>query len=365
MKRLIAKQFKQLTKGTSLSMTNREYGMAALNLQMTDKVCRMEYSVLGHEELLKRVTGRETVNEDTMRDFMNRWDICMTWNTMVFSDYLGPYVTKMGHASYAAGSTDFNRDVRCCFEDEDEVFSFDPYAKLPHYDEAELIRQFNENCDEQNAFSPDTVNTTGTYITAMSGLIEMLGWELLLTCAGIDSERFGEFLDRYTLWMEQFFRALAKSKAPVVMIHDDIVWTEGAFINPGWYRKHIFPAYERYLSYLHDAGKKIIFTSDGNYTEFIDDIAACGIDSFVLEPTTDMAYIAKKYGKTHGFVGNADTRVLLLGGKEDIRREVQRCMNIGRDCPGFIMAVGNHIPANTPVDSCLWYDEFCKEYGRR
>lgn len=29
------------------------------------------------------------------------------------------------------------------------------------------------------------------------------------------------------------------------------------------------------------------------------------------------------------------------------------------------MSVGNHIPANTPVDNCLWYNEFCRELGRR
>ena len=62
-----------------------------------------------------------------------------------------------------------------------------------------------------------------------------------------------------------------------------------------------------------------------------------------------MSYIAEKYGKTHSFVGNADTRILLNGTREDIEREVKRCMDIGKNCPGFIMAVGNHIPANTPV----------------
>ena len=109
----------------------------------------------------------------------------------------------------------------------------------------------------------------------------------------------------------------------------------------------------------------MIFTSDGNYTEFIDDIAACGFHGFVLEPTTDMAYIAAKYGKTHAFIGNADTRVLLLGDREDIRREVKRCMDIGKNCPGFFLAVGNHIPANTPVDNALWYNEFYEQMSKR
>ena len=32
---------------------------------------------------------------------------------------------------------------------------------------------------------------------------------------------------------------------------------------------------------------------------------------------------------------------------------------------GYIMAVGNHIPANTPVENALWYNEFYEKYSRR
>ena len=54
-----------------------------------------------------------------------------------------------------------------------------------------------------------------------------------------------------------------------------------------------------------------------------------------------------------------------MGSKEDIRAEVKRCMEIGKSCPGFIMAVGNHIPANTPVENCLIYEEAYREMCRR
>ena len=84
-----------------------------------------------------------------------------------------------------------------------------------------------------------------------------------------------------------------------------------------------------------------------------------------MEPTTDMRYIAEKYGKTHAFVGNADTRILLSGTKADIYNEVKRCMDIGKNCPGFFMAVGNHIPPNTPVENALYYNEVYEELSKR
>jgi len=149
------------------------------------------------------------------------------------------------------------------------------------------------------------------------------------------------------------------------MVHDDIVWTSGPFTRPDWYRQYVFENYKKFFTPLIDAGKKIMYTSDGTYTMFIDDIVQAGADGFVLEPTTDMAYVAEKYGNTHIFVGNADTRILLDGTKEQIRAEVARCMAIGKDCPGFFMAVGNHIPPNKPVENAVYYNEVYNELSKR
>jgi uroporphyrinogen-III decarboxylase len=241
----------------------------------------------------------------------------------------------------------------------------DPWELYGPIDEKKAIDDFNDHFRKNKADNPDAVNMTGIYVTCISGLIEIFGWDMLLTAAGTDPGAFGALTDRYARWIQQYFNALAKSETPVVMIHDDIVWTQGAFIHPDWYRRYVFPNYLKYFAPLKEAGKIIMYTSDGTYTQFIDDIVATGVNSLVMEPTTDMAYIAEKYGKKIGFVGNADTRILLSGAKEDIRAEVKRCMDIGKKCPGFFMAVGNHIPPNTPVDHVLWYEEAYEEMSGR
>jgi uroporphyrinogen-III decarboxylase len=177
--------------------------------------------------------------------------------------------------------------------------------------------------------------------------------------------RFGEMTNRYASWIQQYFDALGAADVPVVMVHDDIVWTSGPFIAPDWYRRYVFPNYRRYLAPLVESGKVVLFTSDGDYTVFLDDIVDAGAHGFVMEPMTDMAAFAAKYGRTHAFIGNADTRILLSGTRADIRAEVERCMAIGKDCPGFFLAVGNHIPPNTPVDNAIFYNQVYEELSRR
>lgn len=347
-------------------------GLAALNLEMPDFVPRTEYSAEMHWELIEAVTGIHVSNDSSTQQqteaasaFMKAWNYGLSWN--VFADHaqLGKYYSDMGHANYASEGEDFRPVGESVFRDEDDVLTFDAMECLGRKNTADLVKLFNNNYEKNCAMKPDLVNMTGIYITCMSGLIDLFGWDLLLTAAGIDATGFGQVTERYTEWIMQYFTALAQSDSPVVMIHDDIVWTSGAFLKPHWYRQYVFPAYKKLFAPLHEAGKKILFTSDGDYTEFIDDIAQCGINGFVMEPTTDMGYIAERYGKTHCIIGNADTRALMFGSREDIYAEVKRCMDIGKKCPGFFLAVGNHIPPNTPVESALYYDECYRKLGKR
>ena len=347
-------------------------GWAAINLEAPPRVPRTEYSVTGHWDLIRAVTGIEVDQRSPAAEraragleLERAWKFDFRWSTYVSRGEFGDKATDMGHAEYAVGGVDRRDSVHCPYEDPEQVLSFDFDRELPSCGEDELTARFEKhyraNCDRNG----DAVNMTGVYITLISGFTDLFGWEMELLAAGTDPERFGDLANRYTAWISRYFRALARADVPVVMVHDDMVWTEGAIFSPDWYRRFVFPNYKRLLAPLIESGKKVIFTSDGNYTEFIDDIAATGVSGFVLEPTTDMAHIARAYGKTHVFIGNADTRILLYGTREEIRAEVKRCMDIGKECPGFFMAVGNHIPPNTPVENALCYNEAYEELSRR
>jgi hypothetical protein len=347
-------------------------GWAAINLEMPARVPRTEYSAGTHWDLVRAVTGIEVSSEspDELRAkasqaFIKAWNYDFIWSVTTGRNVFGECKTSMGHATYASGGVDYNDEKSCLFTEPEEALSFDPWEKLGPRDRTEIVKAYNRHYRAGCEAYPDAVNMPGIYITLMSGLIDLFGWDMLLTATGLDPERFGEVANRYSSWIQQYFDALAECESPVVMIHDDIVWTSGAFIHPEWYRKYIFPNLKRQLAPLVESGKRILYTSDGNYTQFIDDIAACGAHGFICEPSTDIGYIAERYGQTHVFVGNADTRILLSGSREQIRAEVERCMAIGKGCPGYFLSVGNHIPSNTPVENALYYNEVYEELSKR
>jgi len=341
-----------------------ENACAALNLDMPPVIPRTEYSAEFHWPLIEAVTGASGLQESdnptrsaASRKFIEAWDYAFVWSTLISSDEFGQYRTRMGHALYMAGGEDWDAIISSPFVSPESVLAFRPLECLPRVDKVRTRERFERHYRENCLNFPTTVNMTGIYVTCISGLIDLFGWDLLLEAHGDDPARMGELTDEYCSWLLSYFEALAEANTPIVMVHDDLVWSSGAIFRPEWYRRYVFPNYRRLITPLREAGEKVLFTADGNYTMFVDDIAACGVSGFVLEPWTDMDYVAEKYGKTHVIVGNADTRILLSGSKYDIECEVRRCIDIGRDCPGFILAVGNHIPPNTPVESALYYDE--------
>ena len=343
-------------------------GMAAICLEMPDTVPRTEFSAEFHWDLVNKVTGSH-VNENSdpksmqaaSNAFIKAWNYGMVWNILTHRDIFGDKLTKMGHAVYAAGGVDYSDEVSSLFADPEDVYHFDMFETYGSRNIAELREQYDRHYDAECARDLNTVSMTGIYVTLMSGFIEILGWDTLLAAAGYDNKAFGAFINRYTDWIYQYFEALARCKSPVIMVHDDITWSNGPFLHPDFYRTYIFPNYKKLFRPLLEANKKILFTSDGDFTMFIDNLAACDVNGFVMEPLTDMAYVAERYGKSHVFVGNVDTNILLMGSKEDIEAEVKRCMDIGKKHPGFFLAVGNHIPANTPVDNALYYNEiYCR-----
>ncbi len=346
-------------------------GLAALHLEKPKRIPRTEYSLEMHPGVVRAVTGIELEGADDVtryraqRALYDAWNYDLVWCTLPTTDFFRGFHTRMGHAVYQSGGVDFDPVIDSPFHSVAEVLAFDPWRVLGERDTRQMVTafeaQYRANCEG----FPNQVNMTGIYVTCISGVLELFGWNWLLEALGTDPQGFGEVVNRYSSWVQQYFDALAESDVPVVMIHDDMVWTSGPFTHPGWYRAFVFPALKRQLAPLRESKKTILFTADGNYTAFIEDLVDCGINGFVMEPMTDMARSARDYGKTHVFIGNADTRILLSGTRQEIRAEVERCIRIGKDCPGFFMAVGNHIPPNTPVENALYYNEVYEELSQR
>lgn len=338
-------------------------GWEAINLDMPERVAHTEYC--SHPLLVQAITGIDPrVDASGWVAFYDAVGYDLIWDTNDGPPWEGRQ-TSMGHAVFQQDGTDFDTNVHCPFTCPEEVLEFDPVAEYGVPDVEERARYFEAIYQAGQSGHPNQIYTAGYYKTIFSACIQSFGWEMFLCAAPLDYERFDRVLEGFFQISMANFLAWARTSAPVFICHDDIVWTQGPVFHPAWYRRYIFPRYTKLWRVIKESGKKLLFCSDGDFTQFVDDIAEAGADGFIFEPLTDLRYIVERYGQSKVIIGNVDTRILTFGNRSDIHAEVKRCMDFGKPCPGFFIAVGNHIPHNVPISNALYYFELVEELGRR
>jgi hypothetical protein len=305
-----------------------------------------------HNAALKRaVTGLADDDPEQEREFCRQWTYDFIWAT---NDGPEPWETRgrttdMGHAEFLEGGSDRREAQRCPFRDVEEVLAFDAVAEYGLTDPATLAVYYEAGYRQARTRFPEQVYTGGYYRTLVSGAIAIFGWDLLLEAAA-DRRRFARVLDGIFQQAMHHYRAWAQTSIEVFMCHDDMVWTQGPFMRPDFYRAEVFRRYRELWQVLKQAGKKVVFTSDGDYTLFVDDVVAAGADALCFEPMTALAPIVERYGRSHCLIGSmVDARTLTFGSRAQIQAEIDATLPLAARCHGFIFAVGNHILA-----TCRW-----------
>lgn len=341
-----------------------EIGMAALNLQPTSRLAHTEYC--SHARLKEIVTGIKEPGPEQERAFMDAWEIDIIWST---DDGPIPWekrgrVTDMGHAEFLEGGIDRREPLPCPFKDVQEAFAFDAVAEYGLLDFDDLVRYYRQRYAEACAQFPNQVNMGGYYRTLISGAIAVFGWEMLLEVAAYPT-RFARVLDSIFQQTWHHARAWAATPIEVFMCHDDIVWSQGPFMRPDFYRAEVFPRYQALWRMLHEAGKKVIFTSDGDISLFLEDLLEAGADALCFEPLTPFEEVVARCGQTVALFGSkVDARTLTFGTRAQIRAEIDATLALARQCRGLVVAVGNHIPSNVPIENALFYMEYLRQHWR-
>jgi hypothetical protein len=338
--------------------------MEAMRLEAPERLGHTEYC--SNYALVRAVTGLDPRTDgNAWKRFHDAWEFDFLWSTNDGFRSWNGRVTDMGHAEFLEGGVDRRDHIHCPFTDVEEVLTFDAVEEYGLTPFDELVDYYERSYTSAQASNPNQIITGGYYKTIVSGAIQAFGWDMLLAAAA-DRKRFDRVLESFFRLTLHHVKAWARTSCKVFIQHDDMVWTAGAFMHPDFYRSAIFPRFKQCWDVLHDAGKIVLFCSDGDFTEFVDDIVDAGADGLIFEPLTNLDVVVERYGKTKVIVGSKlDCRTLTFGTPEQIKHEVDATMKIAKDCPGFFFAVGNHIPSNIPVDNALYYFDYLRDNWTR
>jgi len=122
-----------------------------------------------------------------------------------------------------------------------------------------------------------------------------------------------------------FQRVIEHDCVGAVINPDDVAHNTGLLVNPRHLRKYLFPWYRKMSDVCRQRGIGHVFHSDGDCTEAMDDLIACGFDGFhPIQPNAmDIVEVKKRWGDKLCLIGNLNLdSTLTLGTPEDVRAEV-------------------------------------------
>lgn len=247
------------------------------------------------------------------------------------------------------------------FGDIDDVLAYDPLASYsPAADPTAGIRA------DQELMGDAAIVTGIFYTTLFQYPIMTFGWELFLTAAAAEPDRFQRILEGFAEVSRRNMEKWAAAGLDLVMIHDDVALERGLVFRPEWYRERLFPLYEYLLEPIFASDRtRVAFVSDGDYTPLLADLAKMGFHGFLINDNMDLNTIARRLGPDYFLIGNVSTLVLTHGKVEDVRQEVRRCLEEAKPCGGHFIKATRDLPHNIPLANIRAYFDAVEKFGRR
>ena len=151
------------------------------------------------------------------------------------------------------------------------------------------------------------------------------------------------------------FREALKHDIDAVYFGDDWGQQHGLQMGPHLWREFIYPVLRRMYAAVREADRFVMIHSCGDVDELFDDLIEIGLASFnPFQPEVmDVYSLLPRYRGRLAFHGGLSTqRTLPFGTVDDVRAEVRRLLDLGRE-GGYIFAPAHDVEGDVPLANML------------
>jgi hypothetical protein len=364
-------------------MAGRERALRALQFQTTDRV-PMLGGFIAHAEYLRKMSGLDPWT-DSRRAAI---ETVRAQGACLIIQVVGPKPAEQSTVMGDGSASNFSRQGECGFHSPEEVRDYclglqDPesvrreFDRQAHYDHCVATwKQNDAEGGEDILILPYCLASDCPFM-----YYSQFGYENYFEAIALYPEAIGALFrhaaEHARLRNEVFAAAsLEAGIPPWVYMGQDVCDNAGPMVSPAALDRLYFPNLAYALEPLNRAGIRKVWHSDGNINPVIGRLLECGIDGFQglqedrwLPPhqVVSLAKLARMRAKTGDkliLFGSLSVRdVLPRGRPDDVRREVERCIDAAAKGGGYFLAPTSTLGPDVPIANIDAMVEHCHEYG--
>ncbi len=199
---------------------------------------------------------------------------------------------------------------------------------------------------------PDGMKVVACHGPIFSGMMRIMGLETLSVAAAENPELIRAVADKMgKLAVNIVENLVQRESVGAIWFGDDIAYSGGLMVSPGFLRTYIFPFYRQIGDLCRRYQKPFIYHSDGKLADIFEDLIECGAQAIhPNEPlSVDIAELKQEWGARVALIGNIDVDLLARGTPGQVTGAVKRLIEKVAPGGGFALGSGNSIADFIPL----------------
>ncbi len=236
----------------------------------------------------------------------------------------------------------------------DEVIYEEPFQTGKHPRIKPFLEALKRLTEEAECIVPVEASIGGPFTIASN----LLGIERMLRDCRRQPEQIQEMMRMITDAQKSVIDEIAKCGQAGIAMADPVA--NPMLIGPKMYERFVFPYTKELTDYAYEkTGQKVSLHMCGKTDAIWKYLAQYQLNEVSLDNIVDLQKAAVELGQYVTIAGNVDpVGIILNGTKEEIFRDVQRCIETGKIAKcGFHLATGCDIPELTAPGKIEWFME--------
>ena len=135
-------------------------------------------------------------------------------------------------------------------------------------------------------------------------------------------------------------------------------------ISPDLYRTFIKPYHSNLVDYFKERKAGLTLHICGYIDPIMEDLVEVGLAGLSIDAPSSLEKMMEIAQKKVVVIGNVDVKILAEGTKEDVERDVKRCIDTAAKYSAYILSSSCEVSPGTPMENVEHMMKVAKEYGQ-